>query len=96
MNLNSGAEQANKTQQDLTTGGPWPGVSKIPAVGSILRPDTPLSGVRSCRAIQRSYLTRRLRSQRYRGDRPGIDDRTIGRGELETTPGRFLGFYEAN
>ena len=28
-------------------------------------------------------------------NRPRIDDRTIGRGELETTPRRFLGFYEA-
>ena len=46
-----------KTQQDLTTGGHWPRVSKIPAVDSILRPNPPLSGVRSCRAIQRSYLT---------------------------------------
>ena len=31
--LHSGAEQADKTQQDLTTGGPWPRVSKIPAIG---------------------------------------------------------------
>ena len=57
MNLNSGAEQVDKTQQDLTANGLWPRVSRIPAIDSILRPDTPLSGVRSCRAIQRSYLT---------------------------------------
>lgn len=57
MKLNSGAVQADKTQQDLTAGGPWPRVSRIPAVDSILRPDTPLSGVRSCRAIQNLTLT---------------------------------------
>ena len=95
MNLNSGAEQADKTQQDLTTGGPWPRVSKSPATDSILRPNPPHPGVRSCRAIQRSYLTRRLRSQRSLGLDRGLMIEMIGRGELETTPGRFLGFYEA-
>ena len=74
--LHSGAEQADKTQQDLTTGGPWPRVSMIPAIDSILRHNPPLSGVRSCRAIQRSYLTGLLRSQRSLGlDRGLMDDR---------------------
>lgn len=83
MNLNSGAEQADKTQQDLTTGGPWPRVSKIPAVDSILRPNIPHPGVRSCRSDTKILPYKTLEISTFLRNRPGIDDRTIGRGELE-------------
>ena len=76
MNPNSGAEQADKTSRISQPGGPWPRVSKIPAVDSILRPNTTHPGVRSCRAIQDSTLTGLLRSQRSLGlDRGLMDDR---------------------
>ena len=77
MNLNSGAEQADKTQQDLATGGPWPRVSKIPAVDSILRPNTPHLGLDLAERYKDLPL-QMLEISTFFRNKPRIDDRTIG------------------
>lgn len=78
MNLNSGAERADETQQDLTAGGLWPRVSRIPAVDSILRPDThPYLGLDLAERYKDLPL-QMLEISTFLRNRPRIDDRTIG------------------
>lgn len=96
MNLNSGAERADKTQQDLTAQRPLAegeqdtSNRQHPEAQSTPYPGLDLAERYKTLTLQMLEISTFLRN------RPRIDDRTIGRGELETTPRRFLGFYEAN